>query len=399
MAWGLESVYLRLKKRHPNDQETHMLSNDDLTVVVLESCEGCMLLASCYMAHDVPAPPEELRRLVDMVSSSNKQLIIGTDANAHHSVWGSPDINERGESDLDFILNYKLRLANRGEESTYVGPTSRNVLDFTIATECTNVEEWRVLDRPSFSDHKYTQFTIPLNRVPVAQPIRIPRNTNWVKFSSLVSKSAVHHQLGTAPRNNCQCPQLAKKADNEYVWDEYRSLLKSYKKMIRSSKRFSWRTFCSDLDNIKDTSRLRKLLSKQDTSPNLLKSGDGVWTESSAGTLETLLSTHLPGFIGIENSDWQLFPSLPVMRPPAGLITDNKISTPLRRSGHSVSMDFPQQCCKPASLRLFLGYRESIRRASHGVISPHFGGVRKSFFCPRRANAVMWSQMTSDLSA
>ncbi|XP_051858753.1 uncharacterized protein LOC127565228 [Drosophila albomicans] len=78
--------------------KAHLLpnySNDDLTVVVLESREGCLLLASCYMAHDMPAPPDELRRLVDMVCSSNKHLIIGTDSNAHHSVWGSPDINDR----------------------------------------------------------------------------------------------------------------------------------------------------------------------------------------------------------------------------------------------------------------------------------------------------------------
>ncbi|KAH8407744.1 hypothetical protein KR215_009286, partial [Drosophila sulfurigaster] len=309
-----------------------------------------MLLASCYLAHVMPAPPDELRRLVDMVCSSKKHLIIGTDANAHHSVWGSPDINDRGESVLDFILNYKLRLANRGEVSTYVGPTSCNVLDLTIATE-------------------YIQFTIPFNRVPEAQPFRNPRNTNCAKFSSLVSKSlgppgninsvqdletnvnVLSAGLISAFRQSCKLSrptrrskppwwnpdlsslrgeltsmfQLAKKADNEYVWDDYRSLLKSYKKMIRSSKRSSWRTFCSDLDNIKDTSRLRKLLSKQASSPSLLKSGDGVWTESSAETLEALLSTHFPGCIGMENSVWQLLPSLPVMRPPAGLITVNKI--------------------------------------------------------------------------
>ncbi|XP_062124849.1 uncharacterized protein LOC133837952 [Drosophila sulfurigaster albostrigata] len=213
------------------------------------------------MAHDMPAPPDELRRLVDMVCSSKKHLIIGTDANAHHSVWGSPDINDRGESVLDFILNNKLRLANRGEVSTYVGPTSCNVLDLTIATECTNVEEWRVLDRPSFSDHKYIQFTIPFNRVPAAQPFRNPRNTNWAKFSSLVSKSlgppgninsvqdletnvnVLSAGLLSAFRQSCRLSrptrrskppwwnpdlsslrgeltsmfQLAKKADNEYV--------------------------------------------------------------------------------------------------------------------------------------------------------------------------------------
>jgi len=35
-----------------------------------------------------------------------------TTANAHHNVWGSSDINDRGESLLDFILSTNLYIAN-----------------------------------------------------------------------------------------------------------------------------------------------------------------------------------------------------------------------------------------------------------------------------------------------
>jgi len=49
-------------------------SFDDLTTLMLESEEQHFLVASYYMAHDRTA----------------------TYANAHHSVWGSSDINDTG---------------------------------------------------------------------------------------------------------------------------------------------------------------------------------------------------------------------------------------------------------------------------------------------------------------
>jgi len=59
------------------------------------------------MAHDRLAPPDELSSFVEFGSKDDK-LLIGADANAHHSVWGSSDINDRSESLLDFILSTNL---------------------------------------------------------------------------------------------------------------------------------------------------------------------------------------------------------------------------------------------------------------------------------------------------
>ncbi|KRK05753.1 uncharacterized protein Dyak_GE27504 [Drosophila yakuba] len=64
------------------------------TIARMESERNRLLVASCYMAHDRTAPPEELRSMVE-ASPNDQQLIVGADANAHHCVWGSPDINDR----------------------------------------------------------------------------------------------------------------------------------------------------------------------------------------------------------------------------------------------------------------------------------------------------------------
>ncbi|XP_036327145.1 uncharacterized protein LOC118739741 [Rhagoletis pomonella] len=69
---------------------------DDLTVVaVKDGKDDTILLASCYMPHDEEAPPNELRRLVGEAEKAKRPLIIGADANAHNTVWGSGDTNER----------------------------------------------------------------------------------------------------------------------------------------------------------------------------------------------------------------------------------------------------------------------------------------------------------------
>ncbi|KAH8251992.1 hypothetical protein KR032_001795 [Drosophila birchii] len=72
-------------------------STDDLTVVMLESKKKRLLVASCYMTHDKTAPPEELRSQVE-ASPKDQQIFVGADGNAHHCVWGRPDINERGKT-------------------------------------------------------------------------------------------------------------------------------------------------------------------------------------------------------------------------------------------------------------------------------------------------------------
>ncbi|XP_054745732.1 uncharacterized protein LOC129250113 [Anastrepha obliqua] len=133
---------------------------DDLTVVALEGCKDeTLLFGSCYMPHDGEAPQTELRKLVETAASKKHALVVGTDANAHHPVWGSADINDRGESLFTYILQSSLEIANRGEELTYVGPTSKNVLDLTLYTSRhVMVQEWEVLSTPSFSDHRYISF-------------------------------------------------------------------------------------------------------------------------------------------------------------------------------------------------------------------------------------------------
>jgi splicing factor 45 len=64
-----------------------------------------LIVTSAYLPYDSnePPPSKRLRKVVDYCSRNKLQLIIGCDANAHHIIWGSTDINPRGECLMGYL--------------------------------------------------------------------------------------------------------------------------------------------------------------------------------------------------------------------------------------------------------------------------------------------------------
>ncbi len=101
-------------------------STADLTVARVELTDDrSIIIASCYMAHDRPSPPEEVEHLLSSTVAGDV-IILGCDANARHTIWGSTMINERGESFLDFININNLTICNSGTNQTFLFPSSVN---------------------------------------------------------------------------------------------------------------------------------------------------------------------------------------------------------------------------------------------------------------------------------
>lgn len=53
------------------------------------------LVVASYNAEDL-SPTNELKDLVEHSVVKQLELVIGCDANAHYTVWGSPDVNKSG---------------------------------------------------------------------------------------------------------------------------------------------------------------------------------------------------------------------------------------------------------------------------------------------------------------
>jgi hypothetical protein len=135
-----------------------------------------------YDSEDQP-PQEEIKKLVAYAKDKGLELLLGCKANSHHEVWGSTDINPRGESLLDFIMRTGLQILNAGKEPTFLDSRRQEVLDITICTRglAGLVRDWRVASEPSGSDHRHIRYT--LDQIQTEKKWgRNPRQTNWVGY-------------------------------------------------------------------------------------------------------------------------------------------------------------------------------------------------------------------------
>ncbi len=111
---------------------------------------------------------------------NNLPLVLGCNANALHTEWGSTDCNTRAESLLEFIVSTNLSIENVGCEPTFVTSVRREVLDITLGNELTTglIRQWKVSSEPFMSDPRIIRFALVVE-VRQLPPRRIPKNRDW----------------------------------------------------------------------------------------------------------------------------------------------------------------------------------------------------------------------------
>ncbi|XP_047997594.1 uncharacterized protein LOC125235176 [Leguminivora glycinivorella] len=71
----------------------------DLCAIKLHGAQNSslkeMVVASVYMPEADDPPPHDLTRLVNYCEEEGLELIVATDSNAHHPLWGMTTGNER----------------------------------------------------------------------------------------------------------------------------------------------------------------------------------------------------------------------------------------------------------------------------------------------------------------
>lgn len=339
-----------LLKRNINGNLINNFSSGDQTVVRLEG-NTPIFVASVYMPYDGVSPPAVLfRNLATMAANSKALLIAGCDANAHHHIWGSSNINERGESIFDYLLGSNLLIANKGCKPTFSISNRSEVIDLTLVSDQqpSIVKNWRVSDVASLSDHNLITFRLDQVVKVEEKFVRNYRKADWAKYRNIINNTSykpnlsrlvsvdevdhavsyIEHILDLAFRKSCVPRKLvgkskpawwnqdignqikitrrlhnrAKFSNSAEEWNTYKASLRELKYMVRKAKSDSWRSFCTNMENIGEASRLRKILSKEPTNPGLLMLEDGSWTESDRDSLKLLLETHFPGCFSIDDS-------------------------------------------------------------------------------------------------
>ena len=325
----------------------HLTSRDVATVQLDFKLDGRMrsvLAASVYLPFDSDTlPPSHFMQLVVQYGERHKlPLVLGCDANAHHSLWGSSNINERGVALLQYISTTSLEILNKGNIPTFVTASRREVIDITLCTDslADEIKNWHVINDCSFSDHKYICFSISVDRMPAAL-IRNKRATNWDVYrtelqsrldpanGSLSSTAAIDEavsklshaislafekacplrrfkhvqhvpwwsrELGTLRRSSRRLFRVAYASDATDDWLRYKQSRREYKRELLRSKRQSWQDFCGNIQGNHAAAKLFKHLgSKQGGGLGLLQLPNGEFTTNRESTLAHLLKVHFPG--------------------------------------------------------------------------------------------------------
>ncbi|KAM8708428.1 hypothetical protein ACLKA7_015406 [Drosophila subpalustris] len=138
------------------------VSSSDLTVGLCERRNGPNLyLVSAYLPYEEKDPPSDnVKALIQHTQKEGIDVILGCDANAHHTLWGSTDTNDRRESLLEFALLTNLVVCNRGNHPTFRNKNRAEVIDVTLATNSDSlcIDNWHVSKECSFSDHSRLVF-------------------------------------------------------------------------------------------------------------------------------------------------------------------------------------------------------------------------------------------------
>ena len=128
----------------------------DIVAVELElSVNGgrhTVIVCSAYFPGDSGgAPPKDFEDFMVWIKTRNKQLVVGCDSNAHHTLWGSTNINRRCEQLLDFLGTTDLTILNRGDRPTFMNRVRREVLDLTLCSAgiASSIGGWHVSDEVS----------------------------------------------------------------------------------------------------------------------------------------------------------------------------------------------------------------------------------------------------------
>ncbi|XP_020297157.1 uncharacterized protein LOC109861770 [Pseudomyrmex gracilis] len=325
------------------------LSSEDLTVInvrvkLAEEKNMEVLIWSVYMSYDSTDPPlhEEVKNLVAYAEAREFELLLVCDGNSHHVGWGGTDTNLRGESLHNYLMGTGLTILNRGNEPTFLDSRRQEVIDITICAERVAglVNDWRVSDEPSGSDHR--QIRLTLQQIQQISWVCNPQKTNWEGFRADLKAQLAMASTSFGTKNNLEnvadflknaiinafklnCSPKPRNPVNKIHWwnkelgklrletrkkfskatrtglavhwEVFRSSQREYSKEIKKSKCKSWRCFCESIESAPEASRLYRIFSL-DHRPQLgcLKLPTGNITEEATDTLKHLMEVHFPGF-------------------------------------------------------------------------------------------------------
>ena len=212
-----------------------------------------------YLDQDILDFPPEFRELI--LKRGDCDIIIGTDSNAHSTVWNCANTDNRGEFIEDFLIKNDLTCLNVGNNPTFKSARGfTSIIDITIANYrlATSISNWKVENHLHISDHFIITFTI--NNCPNFRNVDLLdwnyKKGDWVLFkkelelglkkysnariwSATTIKKKLEHFLSEL--NNAleiACPKKRSKRKFKYPlwWDENLTIMRSKLRKLAKNK-------------------------------------------------------------------------------------------------------------------------------------------------------------------
>ena len=321
-------------------------SGEDICTACFKINGKTVYACSLYLDIEKTVHHRNFLSLVEHCHRERSALVVGTDSNAHSPMWGSADLNSRGEELETIVLSKNLTVLNVGDEPTFSTSRAESVIDVTLMNnepiQTLKADEWRVCDQPSFSDHKYIKFTLGQYSSHVEKYQNLKR-ADWTEFRTLLNQVSLKPILADGS-NLDECADQVQEAirmalDQACPWKEalqrttkpwwskeldavrqelktlamkrrrsaeheyaYKALLTLYKRKVVTARRDSWREFCTKVETIKDTAKIMKIIRPQRKVGVSLFDNQGM-VLNSADTLKNLMDTHFIDSVQMEEND------------------------------------------------------------------------------------------------
>ena len=318
----------------------------EITIQAKNKLKKRVAMVAAYLPSECAfePPTREMEEVISKYQGKNIPVIVGCDANAHHTVWGSTDCNRKGDLLLEYISTIGMGILNEGNTPTFVTRTRREVLDITFASDeiIRDIQDWKVDEADSLSDHR--RITFNLTSIVKKTMIRNARKTNWARYKDeiktwkpslkdlLVTEEEIESEttrLETALREayHSACPlreikpgkgqpwwtkeltkqrkrtrralRVALNKGDEESWNAYRDERNKFKSECRREHRNSWRAFCENIEKHPDAARMVKTLAKvKACNLGSIRKGDQLITNPE-DILKEMLKTHFPECVTI----------------------------------------------------------------------------------------------------
>ena len=333
------------KSLEPKCWELQNFTTPDQVAIKIRIDSKELILASSYMDINGPVPPPETTPLAKFALDNKLPLIMGSETNSHHTLWGNRLCNERGEELLEFLSSLGLSWANKGATPTFLNTRGHNsIIDLTITNQTGGdlISNWHVSNLYSNSDHRYIMFDITVGPKQEPKIIRLTKNTDWDNFNHILSNSPLNnhnHDMNNTSKidetgeliNSTlkqafeeACPptyisssirkppwltpeveeaqrgikrklMAARNTKTDAAWEALREGNKFYNKLLSKSQQHAWRSFCQDTESVKESARMNKILKPTTDSKTKLESvykQNGQLTNTATETLEVMAQTH-----------------------------------------------------------------------------------------------------------